>query len=587
MKTTTISKEQAVEILNEIAWLLELKGENRFKVIAFENAARVLAGHPSDLKTLIGTGELETLKGIGRGRIAGILHDLHEKGASPEYEELKKEFPATLFELFHIPGLGSKRIKLLYEKLGITSIADLEKACQQNRLLDQEGLGQKTQENILRGIEQIRQHSGKFLIDTAIQESAVVVAYLSQQPGLIKIQVAGSVRRCLDVVHDIDILAAAKKPAEIHKAFTHSPEVTTVLAEGETKSSVVLKSGIQCDLRTVTEEEFPTALYYFTGSKEHNVAARTMAKKHNIKINEYGIFKGSRRLPVQEEADVFKVLGLHDIPPELRENTGEIEWAAQKELPKLVELADIRGVLHVHTDYSDGTASLARMVAHAQGLGYEYIGISDHSQSAKYAGGLEPERLRRQWKEIDKLQKTSKIRIFKGVESDILPDGKLDYPDDVLAGMDFVIGSVHSGFNMPVDKMTQRVLRAMDNKYLTIVGHPTGRILLKRQGYPIDVPALLKAAQERGIVMELNAHPSRLDLDWHNLHEAKKQGVLISINPDAHALEGFKDIAYGVGIARKGWLEKKDVFNALSALDVEKFFSRKNFYVPPGGFVVN
>jgi DNA polymerase (family 10) len=552
-----MDKSQVVEILREISTLLEMKGENVFKIRAYDNAARILEGNPSDLKTLIETGELEKLKGIGE-HISRIIHDVYEKGKSRDYEELRKGFPPSLFELFRIPGLGAKRIKLLYEKLHIKSVGELEYACKENRLLDLEGFGARSQEKILEGIGLVKKSAGHFLIDFAKAESAKFVAYLKKQKGVLKIEVAGSIRRCKEIIKDIDILVSSKNAAEIHKAFVKYPEVESVVAHGDTKSSVVLKSGMNCDLRTVAEAEFPYALYYFTGSKEHNVAVRTLAKKHNLKINEYGLFKGARNIPCKDEADIFKHIGLHYIPPEVRENQGEVELAAKREFPPLVEQKQIRGIFHVHSTYSDGVAPLEKMIGAAQNLGYEYIGISDHSQSAKYAKGLEPERLRQQWKELDSLQKQFKIRIFKGIESDILPDGKLDYPESVLSQFDFVIGSIHSRFNMSEKEMTERIKRAMENKHLTFVGHPTGRLLLARDPYPVDIPKLIDIAKKVGVAMELNANPHRLDLDWRMCRYAKEKGVPVSINPDAHSIEGLKDVPYGVGIARKGWLEKKE-----------------------------
>ncbi len=574
MPAGKVDKTQVIQILEEMATLLELKNENVFKIRAFQNAARVLEGEPRDLKTLIETKDLEELKGIGKG-ISAVIHDLYEKGKSRDYESLRKGFPESLFELFRIPGLGAKRVKVLYEELGVKSIGELEYACNENRLLDLDGFGAKSQENILKGIQHLKKSQGLFLLDLACRESEKLVAYLKKQKGILKIEVAGSIRRAKEIIKDIDILVSAKDPGAIHHAFVKYPEAESVVAHGDTKSSIVLKSGPNCDLRTVTEKEFPYALYYFTGSKEHNVAMRTIAKKKGIKVNEYGLFKGKRLIPCKDEADIFKALGFHYVPPEARENTGEVEWAAKREFPQLVEEKDLRGVFHVHSTYSDGVAPLEKMIETAEKMGLEYVGISDHSQSAKYAKGLEPERLRIQWKEIDALQKRFKIRIFKGVESDILPDGKLDYPDSLLAQFDFVIGSVHSRFNMTEKEMTARVQRAMENKFLTFVGHPTGRLLLAREPYPLDMTSIIDSAKKLGVVVELNANPHRLDLDWRMGQYAKKQGVSVSINPDAHSIDGMHDITYGVGIARKAWLTKEDVVNTRPLKHIEKFLKKR------------
>ena len=570
-----MDKAQVIDTLERIALLLELRNANVFKIRAFENAGRILEGHPSDLKTLIETNELETLKGIGKGHIAEIVRELFAKGKSADYEELKKGFPDSLFELFKIRGLGAKRIKALYEKLGIKSAGELEYACRENRLLKLEGFGPKSQEKILAAIENMKKTDGRHLVHFAAEESARLVAYLKKQKGIKRIEIAGSLRRRKEIIGDIDILVSAEKPVKVHDAFVKYPSVREIVARGETKSSVTIKRGLHCDLRTVTDKEFPYALYYFTGSKEHNVAVRTIAKKKNIKVNEYGLFKGNRLIPCRDEDEIFKAVGLRPIPPELRENMGEIEWAAQKDLPKLIEEKDIRGIFHVHTDMSDGVGTLEQMVGAAEKLGYEYVGISDHSQSAHYARGLDAARLRQQWKEIDALQKKVKIRIFKGVESDILGDGKLDYPESVLAQFDFVIGSVHSKFNLSEKEMTERVRRAMESKYLTFVGHPTGRLLLGRAGYSLDMPKIFDAAKKSGAVMELNANPHRLDLDWRVLREVKKRGVLISINPDAHSQDGLRDVTWGVGIARKGWLEKKDVVNTMTLAEITKFLKKR------------
>jgi DNA polymerase (family 10) len=578
MATTTaekIDKEKVIQILEEIGILLELKNENLFKVRAYHNAARVLEGQPEDLTTLIETGNLEKLKGIGPG-LSEKIHELVEKGTLKYYTELRKSIPPGVLEMLHIQGLGPKRVKILYDKLKIKSVGELETACRGNRLLELEGFGAKSQENILQGIQHLKKAAGHYLISFALKEATQFVNYLKKDKGIQKIEVAGSIRRHKEVIKDADILVTAKDPAKVHEAFVKYPQVESVIAHGETKSSVTLKSGMNCDLRTVSEKEFPFALYYFTGSKEHNVAVRTIAKNAGYKINEYGLFKGERFIPCKDEEEILKKLGFHYVPPELREGEGELEAAKKGELPELVREEDIRGVFHVHSTYSDGVASLEAMIATAEKLGYEYVGISDHSQSAKYARGLEPARLKEQHKEIDELRKKyKKIRIFWGTECDILADGKLDYSDSILKEFDFVIGSIHSNFNLPEKEQTNRILRAMDSKYLTFVGHLTGRLLLGREGYPVDVAKVIDGAKENGVSIELNANPHRLDLDWRFCPYAKKKGVPVSINPDAHSMEGLRDTVYGVGIARKGWLEKKDVVNTLSVTEVEKFLRKR------------
>lgn len=573
-----MDKETVAQVLEDIAVLLELKNENIFKIRAYHNAARVLEGQPEDLKTLIETGKLEELKGIGPA-ISEKIHELFEKGKLKYYEDLKKSFPSGVFDMLQIQGLGPKRVKILYDKLKIKSISELEKACRDDKLLKLEGFGTKTEENILKGISRLKKSSGQFLISIAKREAGYFMDYLKKQKGVKKIEVAGSIRRHKEIVKDIDILITAKEPAKIHNAFVKYPLVENVIAHGDTKSSVTLKSGINCDLRTVSEKEFPFALYYFTGSKEHNVEMRTIVKKAGYKINEYGLFMGNRFIPCRNEEEIFKKFGFHYIPPELREGDGELnafKLSGAMTLPKLVEEKDIRGVFHVHSTYSDGVASLEDMIAAAENLGYEYVGISDHSQSAKYARGLEPARLGEQCREIDRLaKKYPKIRIFWGTESDILANGKLDYSDSILSEFDFVIGSVHSHFTLSEKEQTSRILKAMDSKYLTFVGHLTGRLLLSREGYAVDVTKIIDGAKERDVAIELNANPYRLDLDWRYGQYAKKRGVRISINPDAHSIDGLRDTAYGVGIARKGWFEKKDIVNTMTTSEIEKFLRKK------------
>ena len=572
-----MDKETVVQILEEIGTLLELRNENVFKIRAYHNAARVLEGQHEDLHALIETGRLEELKGIGPA-ISEKIRELYKKGKSKYYEELKQSFPKGILDLLEIPGLGPKRVKILYDKLKIKSAAELEKACRENQLLNLEGFGKKSQENILQGIQQRKKSAGHFVISFAKKEARKIADYLKKQKGVEKVEIAGSIRRHKEIVRDIDILVTAKEPGKIHEALQNYPEVEKVIAKGETKSSVILKSGFNCDLRTVASKEFPFALYYFTGSKEHNVELRTAAKRAGYKINEYGLFKGSRFIPCKDEAEIFDKMGFHYIPPELRENQGEFEAFKKNGKPPLqglIEPQDIRGIFHVHSTYSDGVATLEDMVKASQELGYEYVGISDHSQSAKYAHGLEPARLKEQRKEIDRLIKKYKIRIFWGTESDILGDGKLDYPDPVLEEFDFVIGSVHSRFTLPEKEQTHRILRAMDSKYLTFVGHLTGRLLLSREGYALNVIQIIDGAKKKQVTIELNANPYRLDLDWRYGPYAKKQGVRVSINPDAHSVDGLRDVAYGVGIARKGWLEKKDVVNTMPLPEMEKFLKQR------------
>ncbi len=570
-----MDKKEIAQILEEIGQLLEIKGENPFKARAFYNGARILGTLTQDLKTLVESGTLGEIKGIGKG-LTGVITALVQTGISKQHESLKKSVPPGLLDLLHIQGLGPKRVQVLYQKLNIENVGQLEYACRENRLERLEGFGEKLQSNLLNAIQHHNKTKGYFLASQGVRDGAQIVRFLREKAPLIRIELAGSLRRRNEIIHDIDVLVSTKTPQKAHAAFVSYPQVEQVLARGETKSSVVLKSGIQADLRTVTDREFPYALYYFTGSKEHNVATRTLAKEKKFKINEYGIFKGKKLIPCKDEADIFKVLGLKYISPELRENTGEIEASRADALPDLVEEKDIKGIFHVHSTYSDGRDTLETMIAQASALGFEYVGISDHSQAATYAHGLSSARVMEQHRELDRLEKKfKKIRIFRGIESDILADGALDYPERVLSKFDFVIGSVHSRFNLSEQEMTKRVCRSIAHPRMTILGHPTGRLLLGRKGFALDFSAVFDAAKKFQVTIELNANPHRLDLDWRVCKQAKERGLKMCINPDAHDVKGLRDVTFGVGIARKGWLTKRDILNTMSVSEMEEFLRKR------------
>ncbi|MFH1018908.1 MAG: DNA polymerase/3'-5' exonuclease PolX [Pseudomonadota bacterium] len=565
-----LDRHQVAEVLEEIATLLDLKGENPFKVRAYSNAARVLEGTDEDLGELIESGKLAELKGIGTSLLEQIS-TLATTGRLARHEELKSEFPPSLFDLLKIPGLGPKKVKVLYEKLEVKSLGELEYACRENRLLKLEGFGEKTQQKVLDGIAYVRRNQGSFLYGSIIDRGESLLSLIRKLPGVRQASLGGSLRRGREIVRDIDLLCSSSKPAGICKRFLKLQGVQEVLAEGETKASVRLEDGLQVDLRVVSEEEYPFALQYFTGSKDHNTELRALAKAQDFKLNEYGLFKGEKRVACRSEEEIYRKLGLHYIPPELREASGEIDAARNGAFPDLVELKDLRGVLHVHTSFSDGRNSLAEMLQAVSDMGLEYVGIADHSPSAAYAHGLREADLERQKEELDRLQKKyPKLRIFWGTESDIQADGSLDFPDRILKGFDFVVASIHSRFNMPEAEMTKRCLRALENPYCTMIGHPTGRLLLAREGFKVNLHALIDRAAQLGKFMELNAHPQRLDLDWRVLPYARLKGVRISINPDAHDVEGLKDIRFGVNTARKGGLTKNDVLNTLLAAQMEK-----------------
>jgi len=577
-----MNKKQVAAILDEMGTLFELKGENPFKCRAFHNASRIVDALTEDIAALVQSGNLRKVKGIGE-HLAEIITDLVTTGKSKEYEQLKSSLPAGLLELVRIQGLGPKRIKVLYEKLNITSVAELKRAAEQHKLATLEGFGKKTEENILKGIEQLAKTSNKHLYAEAKESAETILKAITALKEVQRCDIAGSLRRKKEIIGDIDIVVSAEENhrKKIFDTFVSHPEVASVVARGDTKSSVILKKGIQCDLRIVEDREYPFALNYFTGSKEHNVEMRSLARTFGWSLNEYAFTpiegdgkKKSKALPkCRDEADIYNALGLSYIPPELRENMGEIEAARKHAIPHLVEERDLRGTFHCHTTYSDGANTLQEMVQAARALGWEYLGIADHSQSAAYAGGLTPERVKKQHAEIDALNETLKgFRIFKGSEVDILADGSLDYPDNILATFDYVVVSIHSKFKMTEAEATKRVIRALKNKYVTILGHPTGRLLLSREGYPINMTEVINAAADYGKSIEINAHPLRLDLDWRLVKYAKEKGVPICINPDAHNTDGLKDVIYGVGIARKGWLESRNVVNTWKMKDVDKFF---------------
>jgi DNA polymerase (family 10) len=498
---------------------------------------------------------------------------------------LKASLPEGLMEMLRISGVGPKKVKLLYEKLKIKSVEELESACIAGKLEKVEGFGKKTEENILTGIAALRKHSSKFLYSVAEKDAQNIYSVIQKQKGIIRAEIAGSLRRKKEVIGDIDIVASAKAAAVpgIMKAFTSHSEVERITGQGETKSSVVLKSGINCDLRVVEDSEFPFALNYFTGSKDHNVRLRTIAKKFDLSLNEYGFSKigseekrgkAKKTVPCKNEEAIYTALGLEYTPPELREDFGEIEAAEKNKLPHLISEKDIRGTFHCHTNYSDGMNTLLEMAEAAQKLGWEYLGIADHSKIAVYANGLTEERVKKQQKEINTLnQKWPDFRIFSGTEVDILPTGALDFSDKILSTFDYVVASVHSSFKMSEAEMTKRILKAIKNNYVTVLGHPTGRLLLQRDAYPLNQTAIIDAAAEYGKCIEINAHPSRLDLDWRMCKYAKEKGVKIAINPDAHVVDGLHDVRYGVGIARKGWLEKNDVLNTMDLHHVQKYFA--------------
>lgn len=563
-----------IEILKEIGTLLEIKGENPFKTNAYFNAAKTLSV-TENLDDIIKTKRLKQIKGIGEA-LSQKIEEYSETGRIAYYEELKKEIPPSLIELTAIPNLGPKKIKILYDELGITNAGELEYACKENRLVTLSGFGEKTQKKILKGIEFIKMHKGEFLYGDIFGISEVIRDRFKTIVKQEFVEICGSIRRKREVVKNVDILVCGEDRERLSSFFVSMPEIEEVTLKGDTKISCRLITGIEADLRMVSEAEFPFALLYFTGSKEHNIRLRDISKKKGWNLNEYGLFDGDNPIYLHSEEEIYRALNLSYIPPELREDMGEIEAAEEGMLPDLVMLDDIKGVFHIHTEFSDGMDSVEKMAYAAREMGFSYIGVSDHSKSAYYAGGLKVDDIYRQWEIIDELNESNKnFHIFKGIESDILPDGSLDYDEKILEGFDFVIASIHSNFNLKKDDQMKRILKAIENPYTNMLGHPTGRLLLSRDGYDVDMRTIIDAAAEYNVIIELNASPYRLDIDWRHLRYAKEKGVLISINPDAHSAGGLIEVLYGIGIARKGWQEKKDILNTRTVLEIKDIFKNK------------
>ncbi|MBI4180161.1 DNA polymerase/3'-5' exonuclease PolX [bacterium] len=552
---------QVSDLLSEIGVYLELLGENTFKVRAYERAARTVdafTGRVADLDEK----QLQEIPGIGKA-IAEKIRIFCSTGHLPYVDELKSKIPAGLVEMLRIPSLGPKRAKLLFDKLKIDSVEKLQIACQENRLLTVEGFGDRSQAKILEGIRMLSTFKDQHLMADVLPLAQLLVAHLKKCRAVQRIEIAGSLRRRKKIVKDLDLIVSSKRPDEVSAAFLKADGITEIIAHGETKTSVRIANKIQADLRVVADDEFPYALHHFTGSKAHNIAMRSLAKNRGMKISEYGVFKGKKRIPAKDEEAFFKIFGLAYIPPELREDRGEIDAAAAGNLPDLVTDADIQGLLHVHTSWSDGIADLETMVKAAAKRGYKYVSITDHSKTSSYARGLSVDQLKKQMNEIAALNKKKPgIRVLTGSEVDILPDGTLDYSDDLLEKLDVVIAAVHSNFNMKPDEMTKRICRALQHPEVDILAHPTGRLLLSRPGYEFDWEEILKCAAKHGKAIELNAHPERLDIDPVHAKRAAELGVKISINPDAHREGGLDDVRYGVWAARRGWLTKKDVLNA-------------------------
>jgi len=579
-----MDKDKVAEVLVEIGTLLELKGENPFKTRAYFNGARTIESLNEPLAKVVADKRLGELKGIGEA-LQQKITELVETGKLKYYEELKASIPPGLVELLDIPSLGPKKIQALQKHLGVDSIEKLEAACKVGKVAELDGFGEKTQTNLLEGIERKRQYASKHRLGDALKAAEPLLESLRQHPDVIRCSTAGSLRRSKEVIGDVDLLASSKKPVEVIDYFVAQPGILKVIAKGDTKASVILNGGIQADLRVVSDKEFPFALAYFTGSKEHNIVMRQRAIQRGLRLNEYGLFKSKEEtrdpkllVACQDEEEIFSTLDLPYVPPEIREDHGEFAAGEQGKLPKLIEWTDLKGALHNHSTWSDGHNTLEEIAAHMEGLGLAYWAITDHSRASFQANGLDPTRLREQLKAIKKLNEKlaaggSDFRLLTGTEVDILKD-KLDFDDDLLAELDVVVASLHVPANNEAEN-TKRLIRAAENQFVHTLGHLTGRLLLEREAYPVNQEAVIDACAETGTWIELNCNPYRFDLDWRLWPYAKRKGVKCVINPDAHRNEHAGFLRLGAGLARKGWLTKADVINTLPLDKLRKELGRK------------
>ncbi len=584
-----MTKNEIAEVLAEIATLMELKGENPFKIRAYSGGARAIeALENEDFEKLVAEGKIDTLKGIGEA-LASKITELHSTGKLAFFETLKASVEPGLVEMLGIPGLGPKKIAALRRELGVSSVAALEAACREGRVAGLAGFGEKTQEKIIAGIRNREAYSRRHLWWEAEGVATPILEGLRSLGAVKRAEIAGSLRRGMETVGDLDFIVAAGEVAPVVDWFVSNPGVVEVTAKGDTKASVRLEGGIQADLRIVPPEQFAFALHHFTGSKDHNVQMRQRALDRGLSLSEWGLVPAagegtakekaarSEGVAAPDEAGVFAALGLSFVPPELREGLGEIEAAEKGELPELVELGDLRGAFHNHTTASDGRNTLLEMATAAQALGWEYLGIADHSKSSRQANGLTEERLLKQVEDIAALNASGKLRtrLFTGTECDILPDGALDFDDALLARLDYVVVSVHSSFAQDEETMTRRIIRAVENPRATMLGHLTGRILLEREGYRVDASKVIDAAIANGVVIELNASPYRLDMDWRHWRRAAERGLLCSVNPDAHTTTGLGAVRAGINSARKGWLTRASVVNTLPLGQMQSWLSAK------------
>ena len=582
----SVTNDEIAERLREIYQLMQLAGENRFRAIAFDRAAQTIESLNEDISNYIESDSLTDIKGIGDS-IAEDIKSYAQTGTIEVLESLRERIPEGIIKWLDISGLGPKNIAKIHDQLGISELNELKEACEDGRVASLDGLGEKSAQKILKSIKWMEQFDERCRLDEAAEIAEPMYKFLKDQEGVEAIEIAGSLRRSKETIGDVDVLIGAEEKyiTDLFDAFVDHHLVVEVLGRGETKSSARTENGRQVDLRIVTPEQFPAALMYFTGSKEHNVVLRQRARERGLSLNEYGLFQLDEEgntdfdqpIDYTSETDIYEQLDLHFVPPELREDRGEIAFYESHQSMDLVTKDDIRGVLHAHSTYSDGKFSIKEMAEACIKRGYEYLGMSDHSQTAAYAGGLSVDEIRQQWKEIDRLNEEFAgngvdFKIFKGIESDSLSDGSLDYDDDILEGFDFVIASVHNGLDMSRKKMMKRFRNAIKNPFSDIVGHPTGRLLLQRDESELDMNELIELAAEHNTAIEVNANPRRLDLDWRHGNKAKEVGLMSSINPDAHSQKGIDHITYGVRTARKGKFEKERILNTKSADDLSSWF---------------
>ncbi len=571
-----VQNAEIADIFSEVADLLDIEGENQFRVRAYRTAARTLSELPQNLSDMVEQDDdLSRLHGIGKD-LAGKIKTIVQTGSLPQLEELRAKHGGELSTMMNVAGLGPKRVKQIHESLKVNTLSDLKDAAEQEKIRDLPGMGEKTEKSILEGLARIAGTSDRVKLSIARQFVESLTRKLEDTKGVKTVTVAGSYRRRKETVGDLDVLVTCEKNEPVMEAFTKGRDIQKVVSKGDTRSTILLRKGLQVDLRVVPESGYGSALHYFTGSKAHNIAVRRIAVKKKLKLNEYGLYRGNDQIAGRTEEEVYSALGLPYIPPELRENNGEVEAAAENKLPELIERKHIRGDLHAHSRHTDGRDSIENMAEAAKELGYSYLAVTDHSQKITVTGGVNEKRLMEEVKEIDRInEKLDGIRLLKGCEVDILEDGALDFPDSVLERLDIVIGAVHSKFKLSRKEQTERVLKALSNKYLTFIAHPTGRLIGSRDPYEIDMDRIIRAAADEGCFLELNGNPDRLDLNENYCRSCKENGVKVVLNTDAHSTMDLQFMEFAVGQARRGWLEVDDVVNTKSTKKLMKLLHQR------------